>query len=310
MLNDIQPPASDPLRAVDWRHRQAAAAVRNKRFLSPLLHDAETREIVAYLRHRSGISDSMGTERKLHARYVELDQAFVFRNSAPPRSRAALEAFILSGESPEILAADFGLLPTSVDWYAAAFFDVQSRRSARQFILQHVIQPEWEQHRGEWFFWGWKLIAYAGNADVLRQAISLSPVASLEQLGSLLEEKAQQVLIAKECRLAEESLGYGGNQRRALPRPSKSEQSSENDRLVASLHEGIAAMMKDIPWHFGSEPPADDPDPRFEACAAELRADEMFELSHGKLKNGDDILSKTFPPIPPPANAGWPEGTS
>ena len=80
----------------------------------------------------------------------------------------ALQAWLLTGDSPESISGETAIPLEEITWYARLFFDVEDRLHNRSFITHHVIGPK--IHYGLsvedvdviWRFW-----AYNGGPRVL-----------------------------------------------------------------------------------------------------------------------------------------------
>lgn len=107
--------------------------------------------------------------------------------------RWLLEAHLLTGESDERIAAEFGTLPETVHLYEKIFYNVRDRLRNEQWVLKQIIGElaarQVETRRGQMTTEQWqmlmKLFAYYGGRDALRAIVAAFPHAPPQDLADV-----------------------------------------------------------------------------------------------------------------------------
>lgn len=140
------PHPADPYRAANWRQLRAAQLAQAE-FPAARRDDKWVRRQKAFL---SGLA-SPAAERRERAAVADPAVFAAWRLADAPAGsplsqlRAVAEARLLAGQEPAEVAALAGLDADAGEAFAAVHFDVQSRLSARDWVITHLVVPALEE---------------------------------------------------------------------------------------------------------------------------------------------------------------------
>ena len=125
-------------RAPDWRDAEAQRLVQEGLLPSPRLHDKETTRLAHFYRQRQRCL----TEFDLAAIYTSarhVSEAVELHELPCHGPRCVLEALVLADEQPGRIASRMGTTTQVVEVFEKAFFDIRSRLSRHDFVINHCI---------------------------------------------------------------------------------------------------------------------------------------------------------------------------
>lgn len=131
----------NPFREPKWRAERANFLIKQRRQPKRDHDDYYIKEYRTFLMklHRRGPA---GEERTI-SEHPAVYYAHEFYYHPPDDEwRALLEARILSGESDDLIAAEFCTFSETIGFYEALFFDVRSRLSSRTYIIKTILGSE------------------------------------------------------------------------------------------------------------------------------------------------------------------------
>src|SRR5271157_3617153 len=129
-----------PFRPPDWRWRLARLSLEEKLPRRPQLRDLWVRRCAKFMRADRVRSRSCRPRRGLSSDHI-LSEAARIRFASDPLIAAELEAWILTGNHPELIAERCGLTVEAVEAYEVVFFDVRPHLQATSYILHRTIGP-------------------------------------------------------------------------------------------------------------------------------------------------------------------------
>lgn len=176
-----------PRRPLDWRWQRAQELMATGQGINPHRDDLQVKEILDWLRLRSW------NPRATETSYRALTWAQRIRAEAG-RREALLRAWLLTGISVSDVAAEVGIDAEICEAYHGTYFDVQDRRSYRDWVVSHVLQLHTRHFASfeEAEFTMWQLDALDGP-QVLKNLLELSRLSRYGQL-SPEEEMDDQIM--------------------------------------------------------------------------------------------------------------------
>ncbi|NLE37394.1 MAG: hypothetical protein GX621_05150 [Pirellulaceae bacterium] len=129
----------DPRRPPDWRFRAARRAVADGRVLLPWQADEHTRVLAEFLGLEKACRDEAERAR-LAPRCPEIAKVLALARGPDRRIVAAIEGFILAGQSEEQIAQTVGVDAATLTAYYCFFFDVLDRCNQPEFIMNLIAQ--------------------------------------------------------------------------------------------------------------------------------------------------------------------------
>jgi hypothetical protein len=221
------------------------------------------------------------------------------------RKKALLEAYLLTGESDEVVAARFGIQAEIVRAYEGIFFNVRQWLPDSAYIEGTVLDPTQISRFGsEPRELLWKRIGYRNGIALLEAAVSgrgdaprtgESNVESFVNRQAIVGLKLQGALAAV---MASDSPEAQAQILRLYP---SIDAIDRNQRSNASAHSQVLAHVEAMVSGFTptvasrySEPDYSDPRTKFELAGVELSAQELINLQHGIPPDGADVDSSIF----------------
>jgi hypothetical protein len=297
----------NPFRAPDWRWLRSGLAVDGRLPPSRRRDDGWTRRAIRF-RRVLGSGDSGTVLDYLADHDPDLFYAYwVWKNRDDPYDRDprratahAIEARVLGRQDDVTIAARCHLDVGSVAAYRAVFFDVESRMSGPDYVMQHVVGPTvYSGLRARNFELIWKLLAYHGGPVVIDWLLavlrSVPTPRNAEDLpgyldtvfGDVIRQKATVTALTfnpADETLAPEILKAYQN----LVEMERSATGSAKGQL-SFVTDSVRAMLGSFQIRVGGLPPADG-NMEFRAhtlersdlaSAIELRGDELASLALG-----------------------------
>src|SRR5262249_21743159 len=131
------PSKHNPCPPLDRRWLRAGYLVEHRLDPSPE-DDRWVRQAITFLASQAACPDDDACHR-LGERMPAVSQAYALRRLDPPLLRWAIEAYILSGESFDVIARKCALTTEAVEAYEALFFSVLDRLNADTWVMCVVI---------------------------------------------------------------------------------------------------------------------------------------------------------------------------
>lgn len=282
----------DPLRPVDWVYQRAMEVLASQRFVSERQHGYLVFNLTNYLR----IRQVSPTAELAEGRNISLHKAFQLRVGSFPRLRAAIEAQLLAGVQDAEIAATTGISETAVAWYAGVFFDVRTRLSATDFIINHVIETARRQHPDDWPLYGWPLVGFLCGPSALAEVMGCVNAENIDEFSTAHADRAKLILSSQLLHTAERMSPDSRMAADLLRAEIRRRQIVPNEIPLNQLEEIAAAVTKNLPFTVGEHHP-DSPLKEFAGCAAELRTHDMMRLAAGlPLENAEAIKAMKLPP--------------
>lgn len=296
----------NPLRPVDWRHRRACQLLDRNQQAARWMEDQETRKIFRFLRRRR-LCRTDRDRVDLIQGMPEVSGAFEIHEHQDSAMRSGVEARILAGQSAKEIAERTGVTWRTLEFYAAAFFDVEDRLHARDFIFNHVISASRMRkvahaERDA----NWKYFAYVGGPDLLESIMYGAPLAdgriSRHDLAKSLAENTDVIArhgVAEKLKSsAPKDLQLAGQLQRLCGKTGVA--SAEEEGQLDEYHQSVAALMEGLPLRVCRPGISDDDIPeelkKFEEKGISLRANELLLYGlNGSLPNAEALFSAKFP---------------
>jgi hypothetical protein len=223
-----------------------------------------------------------------------------------PLIRWAVEARILARQSDDEIAGRAGCQPEYVEAFESLFFNVRDRLDNRDFIFDTVIKPPGahcspRRHCD----WVWKALAYVGGPHVLDAVMSgfldVTPVKRTEGVASFFHDLALG-LVKQKAAIATLSISPEGATFSELLKAHL--KCSEVERATGAAHaaqdqiqENLQALLESFPFKAAGVADVTQLPPH-DRVAAELRSDELQQVSFGQAVPGfDAIQSLRFPDV-------------
>jgi hypothetical protein len=291
----------NPLRPVDWRLRKAVEIICENDWTPP--RGDYLLRIVQFLRARRRVRDS-SQMFVLSRRMQDAFEAFAIYEAGSGDLRSVIEARMLARQSADQIAQMAGVQSPTITFYGAAFFDVQGRLDARDFILQGVILPEMRvgtQRATRHAMW--KLVGYLAGPDALEKALygAVSGQAtSLENLSEGLAESARTLAQQRVADLVASPYPSDLQLAAHLQRLAKKPEGKGNSDPQTDYEKAIQAMLDTLPWRLKAGDVDDDRLPaevrELEEMGVTLRAHELVLLGlGGSLPNVEALKTARFP---------------
>ncbi|NQU21147.1 MAG: hypothetical protein HQ567_07675 [Candidatus Nealsonbacteria bacterium] len=297
---------SNPLRPVDWRHRRACQLLDQNQHAARWIEDPATQNVYRFLRRRR-LCRTEGDLLHLAQSMPEASAALEIYEHPDSAMRAGVEARLLAGQSAREIAARAGVTWRTVEFYAAAFFDVQDRLHARDFIFNRVIAAS--RTRKEAYAdrdADWKFFAYMGGPDLLESIMYGAPLPdgpiNRRDLAKSLAENtdviARQGVAEKLKSSAPKDLQLAGQLQRLCGKTGTTTAGEEGQ--LDEYHQSVAALVEGLPLRVHRPGISDDDIPeeikRFEEKGITLRANELLLYGiNGTLPNVEALATAKFP---------------
>lgn len=195
-----------PFRPPNWRWQRAQALCHTNRPSSRLRDDVAVLKAREFLLAHEKCDDEWQL-LALSERYPALYPAREIYARPEQGQRGELEARLLTGDTPEEVAASMGLSPELVRWYEQLFFQVRDRLGNVSWIIHQVLgTAAYELSSQSAPEALWRLFAYVGGREVLQAvmmplstalAASRDFPSSPEQVRNFFAEQMKNVLSNK-----------------------------------------------------------------------------------------------------------------
>lgn len=285
-----------------WRWQWIIQAAENRLPFFQPAPDPSTREARGYWQARQRCRGD--AERAiLSAKRPALESAVRLAEGNHGRLRHALEARVLAGETPSVIALKTGLADHVIRWYEHLFFDVRRFLDQTDYILQHALVQLPEEGSEEF---AWKVFGYlVGPAalDLLMGAPARPRPPSSREAADYLVESAGVVIRARAALAsriaAADDPSATAEMVRAVLRSSGTDRNEQVGTQEALMARHIRAMLDEIPWSFGAngEASVDPVIAKYDRGAVELHDDELLRCAAGeKLPELDQFENFELPP--------------
>lgn len=233
------------------------------------------------------------------------------RAGTDPNTQFQLEARILAQQPFEEIAEACHVLPQTVDWYEACYFNVLPRIRCHDWVLRQVLVPPvgrgdvgrmakqrrtggaFEPIVAPWIDWTCKFFAYFGGPIVLEYVLSGGlrgkQINTQEAAADFVNFVHQRTI---QRRSAQASLLFEVNQLNVLQlfemhtRIIEAARAAEQDgNNLAEIEININSMLTQFTWPVGIEGKrlyADTPVGRYDEGAAELTDEELLAVAAGQ----------------------------
>lgn len=288
----------------------------------------EARAFICKWRHAEEDEDKERLWMDAPALFYAYD-LFAKRNDYP-QGAAFIEARLLAGQSPEVIAKCMSTIPATVEWYEALFFNVSPYLEHRDWVTSAVLMPAIMKYHGmhgetqlddtplpfrditvakPFLDSTLKFFAYFGGpflVDVMISGFQAGKkLTSSDGLNAWFDEHITSTI---RRRTAQAAMSFEINKYNAtellavhsrIMEIERSEESKDQARTTTERH--IKAMVDGIPWLVGDKGAKvlkGTALGRLDSMSGELRDDEVLWISSGKPVPG---LKDNFPEkLPPP----------
>ena len=297
---------SSPLRPVDWRHRRARQLLDQNRHSVLKLEDVETQKVYRFLRRRQ-LCQTESDQLDLAEMMPEVSGAFEIHEHPDSAMRSGVEARFLAGQSAKEVAERTGVTWRTIEFYAAAFFDVQDRLNARDFIFNHVIaasRSSKDAHAARDA--EWKYFAYVGGVDLLESVmygvpLADGPISRRDLVKSLAESTAviaQRGVAERVESSTPKDIQLAGQLQKLCGKTGIT--TAEEEGQLDEYQQNVAALMESLPLRVHRPGITADDIPeeikQFEKQGITLRAHELFLFGmDGTLPNAEALANAKFP---------------
>lgn len=239
----------------------------------------------------------------LSAKRPGLATAVLLAEGVHGRLGHVVEARVLAGEPPNVIAAKAGLGVDAVRWYEHLFFDVRRFLDRPDYILHRVVGvPDGAMSETS----VWKIFGYLAGPvglDLLMGAPARPCPPGRLEAANYLAATARDAIHARAA-LAARAFAAGHSGRaselvRVVLRSAGIGDAEQRGTREAQLERHVKAMFEEIHWSVGreGEEAVGPVVAQFDRLAAELRDDELQKLAAGgKPPDLDSIEELRLPP--------------
>lgn len=300
---------SNPFRSVAWRWEMARLMRERKvRGLKRTSIDTYVTDALKFQGALANCQDDVDRWSLMEA-YPDLYAAYLIHRRGDDEDRHpmrfALEARLLSGQSPREIADLMGLSIASVEIYEKVFFNVVERLQHQDYIMTCVIGPS--VHAGlsdRDYDLLWKLFGFLYGPTVLDAFIHTTSrkfrPETLSEVDAALADDTRSALQRKVAVVARTYVVNPFSQSELLniyARFIEVEKESNSGKAQDVILQNIQVMLDKLPWQSGAE--TDGAYKRiaeYEVGAVELRTDELLQVSVGQaLSKPLDVAGTRFP---------------
>jgi hypothetical protein len=253
-----------------------------------------------------------------------------------PATYNIIEARLLARQTPEEIAATFGTIKETIEWYEALFFNVSDKLDHRDWVTTQVLLPAVLRRHGQmpiesdiggvapnliayankdysichpFLDSSMKLFAYFGGKYLVDSLItgfeSGKPLNSQEDLAAWYDHHFSMAMRRRSLQAIQQFQCNRYNvmelfsTHTEIMKIEKSEDTASRDKTMIERHS--KAMIDDIPWVVGADGEtmlAGTKLGLYDAQAAELRDDELHAVATG---HEPEALAASLPlSLPPP----------
>lgn len=287
--------SGDPLRLPDWRHRQADELVRSGRPVIGARLDAQTRQLVDYLRVVRQTGCPVVSRRRCMSLGV-VHQAVSLNKRELATGSVIIKARLLAGQTPVQIGERAGVPAAAVGLFHELYFDVRSRLQHVDLIIRDIIYVAQKGGMPSAQTTATLLVGYFGGPQALDEYLALPSAAKTRDLAQLMQNLGAsttahvdlQTFLAV-CGRGEHAAGPSSfvsyAMRRAAERPAETP--------LNRYEQQMQALLNDIPFTSGNDAVQHAPEQLkpFLTSAAELRDDELLAVMAGDKAEGIDQLT-------------------
>lgn len=235
--------------------------------------------------------------------------AYMLHEAEEDELRCAIEARILARQTDEEIAQCVSTLPSTINWYELLFFNVRDRLEHRDWIIRTVIGDAVAEYgiSDRVFDTTAKLFAYFAGPIVLDVILAgFSSAEFIKEKGDVEKYFDKHLSLGLKRRSAMAVNSFEINKFNAIQVLETHAKLIELERIhntgevdKGDYQKNVMAAVQNIAWGTGTDGErrmAGSPLLQYDACAAELRADEMLALQAGELPDSvGEVLDQILP---------------